>query len=104
MRIAQDQRSTASGRAPWRYVLRVLGVLVGALFIIVGTTLVVPNEPSRLRQLLGLANYLILGGAFVWYGVTGNARFFSLRGRSGPWVLLAAGGLMLTLGLYIALF
>jgi len=55
-----------------RAVIRILGVLVGLAFVAVAPLLLLGSRTYRPRDLLVSAGVIIIGTAFVRYGVTGK--------------------------------
>jgi hypothetical protein len=86
------------------YILRVLGLLVGAMCIVFGSLAVIEDGPLQLRHILMLLNFVGMGLLFCWYGVTGRTRLPVPSGRAGLFLLWGLGGLVITIGAYTLLF
>jgi hypothetical protein len=67
-----------------RAIIRMLGVLLGALFIVVGVFAILYfDEFSIVRRILGGIAIIAMGSYFVHYGITGRQVLFVNRRRAG---------------------
>jgi hypothetical protein len=65
-------------RGPSR-VIRFLGILLGALSLIVGILMVVRGHVEGFRGILGAISLIVMGVLFARFGLTGRSRLWRSR-------------------------